>query len=264
MKIFVGLLLAIFVAIAGISFTSPPTRGQKEQRDDKPTVVQKGQITEKEREYSKEYEKLYSDRNGLKLTAMSESGEREGKEQEIGVSIGVPTIPTIGSSSPTNNSNLLKDLSCKADAVVIGLVNNKTAHLTVDETFIYTEYEFSVEDVLKNNSSSPIEVNKSIQITRPGGLIKLDGQVVRVEDKSYEPLQTKKKYLLFLRSVPSADGYIVSDARGDFLLENNSFKKLSKITSPEGLKDGSDVRTLFNNVRDSISTGCEQRLTGGN
>lgn len=73
----------------------------------------------------------------------------------------------------------------------------------------------------------------------------------------------KKKYLLFLQFVPSANGYIVSDAKGDFLLENNSFKKLSKIASPEELNGINDSQMLLNNVRSSILTGCEQKLTGG-
>lgn len=59
MKIFIGSLLAVIIAIFGIFFATPSTSGQKEQTDEA-TVVQKGQVTEKEREYSKEYKKLYS------------------------------------------------------------------------------------------------------------------------------------------------------------------------------------------------------------
>ena len=190
--------------------------------------------------------------------------KQRGNTQEAGVSIGVPTVPTIGNSVLTNASNFLSDLSCKADAVFVGLVKSKSAHLTEDETFVYTEYEFFVEDVLKNNSLSPVEVNNSVQVTRPGGLIKLDNQVIRVEDKSYEPLQLEKKYLLFLHFIPSANGYIVSDVKGDFLFEKNSVKNLSKFALPEGLESNNDSQKLLSGVRSSVLTGCEQKSTGGN
>ncbi|MGI8467438.1 MAG: hypothetical protein ACR2N3_03210 [Pyrinomonadaceae bacterium] len=256
--IILGVSLVFVILLFAFIILKPQAQDKNQQQDqDEATVVQRGQVTVKEREYSKEYRKLYSYRSGSKLTWLSELGNRRGNKQEVGVSIGVPIIPTIGGSTPVNASNFLKDLSCKADVVVIGLVNNKAAHLTDDETFVYTEYEFSVEDILKNNSAAPIKINNSIQITRPGGLIRLDNQVIRVEDKLYEPLQMKKRYLLFLKFVPSVNGYIVSDAKGDFLLENNSFKKLSKIALPGGLDIDNDSRMLFSNIRASILTGCE-------
>lgn len=263
--IVIGIVLITAVILFTISSFHQEAQSSKSQsQQEEATVVQKGQVTEKEREYSKEYQKMYSDRKGHKLSAISEIGKSRGNTQEAGVSIGVPTVPTIGDSLLINGSNFLKDLSCKADAVFVGTVKNKAAHLTEDETFVYTEYEFLVEDVLKNNSLSPVEANNGVQVTRPGGLIKLDNQVIRVEDKSYEPLQIKKRYLLFLRFLPLANGYIVSDVKGDFLLENNSAKKLSKFSLPEGIENNNGSETLFSNIRSSISTGCEQKLAGGN
>lgn len=262
MKIFVGFLLATCVVIFGIFFATPSTNGQKEQ-DEEATVVKKGQVTEKEREYSKEYKKLYSYRQGRKLSELSELGKRRGNSQEAGISIGLPLVPTIGNSPEITVSGFLENLSCNADAIVVGIVKSKTAHLTEDETFVYTEYDFLVEDILKNNSASPIEGKFNIQFTRPGGLVKLDNQVIRVEDKSYPPLETKKKYLLFLKFVPSANGYIVSDAKGDFILEDNSFKKLSRLETPRELESKSEPQALLREVRNSVSANCQNSI-GGN
>lgn len=258
------ILIATLVLFAVTSFRQEAQSSKAQRQQEDATVVQRGQVTAKEREYSKEYKNLYPDHNGRKLSEISEMGKRRGNTQEAGVSIGVPTVPTIGNSPLINASNFLKDLSCKADAIVLGSVKSKSAHLTEDETFVYTEYEFSVEDVLKNNSLSPVEINNNVQVTRPGGLIKLDNQMIRVEDKSYEPLQIKKRYLLFLRFVPSANGYIVSDVKGDFLLENDSVKKLSKFVLPDELESNKDSQMLLSNVRSSVLTRCEQKLAGGN
>lgn len=188
---------------------------------------------------------------------MSEFGKQRGNKQEAGVSIGLPLVPTIGNLPEVTVSGFLGNLSCNADAVIVGIVKSKTAHLTEDETFVYTEYDFSVEDILKNNSASPIEVNHKIQFTRPGGLIKLDNQLIRVDDKSYPALETKKKYLLFLKFVPSANGYIVSDAKGDFIFENDSFKKLSSLETPKELESKIEPQAFLREVRNSVSADCQ-------
>lgn len=255
-------LLLSFVLIA--VFAVFQQEAQEESQQDVPTTVQKGQRTERGREYSKEYKKLYSDRKGSKLTDLSEAGKRRGNKQEIGVSLGVPDFPTIGGLSPVTASEFLSNLSCKADAVVVGSVQNKSAHLTEDETFVYTEYEFLIKDVLKNNSASPIEVNDTIQITRPGGLIKFDNQVIRVIDQLYEPLQTRKEYLLFLNFIPAANGYIVSSAEGDFALEKDFLKALSKLPLPEELISKNNSQALINNLRNSSSHNCNKTTMEGN
>jgi hypothetical protein len=130
--------------------------------------------------------------------------------------IGEPGVPTIGFEENVIMAEVLKDLSCDADAVVIGYSTQKAAHMLDDESFVYTEYEFLVTDVLKNNYLSPIENKKTISVTRPGGLIKLDNQLIRVEDRSYKPFELKKNYLIFLKYVPSAGGYLASSVEGDF------------------------------------------------
>jgi hypothetical protein len=102
----------------------------------------------------------------------------------------------------------------------------------------------------------PIEINDAIQVTRPGGLIKLDNQVIRVEDKSYAALGLQSRYLLFLRYIPSANGYMVSDVKGDFILEKKSFKTLSRLGVPKELENSVDSQTLLREVHNSVSVGC--------
>lgn len=248
-------LLSLFLVATFATFRQQ-AQDKTSVQNEEATVVKKGQITQKEREYSKEYKKLYEYRNGRKLSELSEMGKQRGNTKEAGVSIGVPTIPVVGDTPIITASQFLRNLSCKADAVVVGVVKSKSSHLTEDETFVFTEYDFSVQDIFKNNSASPVEVNGIIQVTRPGGLIKLDNQVIRVEDKSYSPLELKKQYLLFLKFIPSANGYVVSDVKGDFQLEDKSFKKLSAFGLPKELESKDDSQALLREVRNSISVNC--------
>jgi hypothetical protein len=259
-------LLFVIGLFAIISFRqeAQTTKPQQEEA----TVVQKGQITEKEHEYSKEYKKLYSYRNGYKLSELSAAAKRNGNGEEVGVSIGEPSIPTVGTSFPVKGSSaskqFLEKISCKADAVVLGTVSGKTAHLTEDETFVYTQYQFSVKQVLKNNSDSFIDENTSLEVTRPGGLIKLDNQLIRVEDQSYKPLQNNKDYLLFLKFIPDVNGYMVSDISGDFVLENKSFKQLRKTIFSEELEKINDSQVFLDNIKIAVSDGCSQQIKGVN
>jgi len=261
MKVFVGLFLAICVIALGIFLVTPSTQGQKKYIDE-PTVVHKGQVTEKERAYSKEYKELYPDREGRKLSGVVQLSKSKGNTREVGVTIGIPQTVTVGDMPFPTKAEFLSDLSCGADAVVLGSVRSKSAHMTDDETFIFTEYELLVKDVLKNNSASRIDIDASIQITRPGGLISLDGQVIRAEDLSYELLQADKEYLLFLRFVPGANGYVVSSPDGDFLLEQRTTRTLSKTALPDGLA-GIDSTSLLSEVRKSLSVGCGKNTIRG-
>jgi hypothetical protein len=257
MKVFVGLFLTICLIILGIFLITPSTQGQKEQKDDA-TPVTRGQVTEKEKAYSKEYKKIYADREGNKLSEASKLGNQRGWTKEIGVSIGLPSVPSLMNQPDISAWDFLLDLTCNADAVVAGTATSKSSHMLDDETFVYTEYEFRIGDILKNNPVSPMEVNKNIQITRPGGFIKLDNQLIRVTDQSYETLQLKKSYLLFLKYVPGADGYIVSDSKGDFSLDNTSFRSLSKQSLPKDLKDGRNGDELINNTRNAVLGTCKR------
>ena len=252
----IGIVLIAAAILFAITTYRQQAQDKSQPQQDEATVIKRGQITEKEREYSKEFSKLYEYRKGRKLSEISEIGKRKGNTKEITVSLGIPTIPTIGNQPIITESEFFRDLSCKSDAIVMGSVINKSAHLTEDETFVYTEYEFLPESVLKNNSVSPIKINKSIEITRPGGLIKLDNQVIRVEDQLYSPLETKKQYLLFLKFIPSANGYTISDVKGDFLLEENSSKKLSRLGLPENIERRNDTQTLLTNVKNSALSNC--------
>jgi hypothetical protein len=259
----VGIILTAATILFAITTYRQQAQDKVTPQNDEATVVYKGQITEKQRHYSKEYKTLYSYRKGNKLTELSESGKRRGNRKEIGVSLGIPLIPTVGGSVITG-SEFVNNLACKANAVVIGSVKSKIAHLTEDETFVYTEYEFSVSDVLKNNSASPVEINKTIQITRPGGLIKLDDQIIRVVDQLYEQLETNKEYLLFLNFIPDANGYVVSSAEGDFVLANGSFRTLSKLRVPEELMNENKSLRLINSLRNSTQFDCNKKSIGGN
>ena len=260
----IGVILSFMTLITIFAFrqeaqTNNPNQVNQQDQDDQPTIVRRGQVTGKEREISKEYKKLYSFRRGRKFTEkIEEIQQRLGKTTEgFGEYVGgyegfyLPNAPIL---TPLQ---FLANLSCKSDAIVIGTIKSKTAHMTDDETFIYTEYDLVIKEVLKNNSADPLDLNKNIQITRSGGLIELDGKRIRITDRSSEPLQKNKDYLLFLKFVPSANQYMASSPEGDFIYENNAFRTISKHPTPKELENN-DPNKLVSAIRDAVSAGCNQ------
>ncbi len=262
MKKTVLILLLLITGVVGILLFINTTKGQQSSQqdsDDVPTVVTRGKFTEKEKKYSKEYKKLYPDRTEKLGEAVRYAKERK-SQGEVTVSIGIPMFPTVGLQPSARE--VLRNLSCEADAVVLGSVENKESHLTEDETWIYTEYDFLVDEIIKDNLALSIVLNDKIKITRPGGLIKLDNQVVRVQDRLYEQLKKNKKYLLFLKFVPSTQGYLVSNVKGDFVLEGKRLKSLSQANIPNDLKSTDDYQFVLSNVRNFTLEDCSQKLNG--
>lgn len=251
----IGIVLLSAIVFLTFKFSSQEAQSNNPQQE--ATVVHKGQVTGKERAYSREFKRLYAHGKRDKINANT---KKDNVVEEIVSFVGEYEGFYLPNARIVTSTEFLGNVSCQSDAVVIGLVKSKSSHLSEDETFIFTQYEISVQDVLKNNIDSPIEVNNTIEIVRPGGLIELDKQRFRMEDLSYLPLQKNKKYLLFLKFNSSANGYTSFTPKGDFLLENSSFKSLSKLELPKELSIGGHSQTLLNDVRNTASTICKQNL----
>jgi hypothetical protein len=244
------LVIATFL-FAGVYFRQDAQSKQTQTQGDEPTLVKRGQTTDVERVYSKEYNELYPSRQKNKLS------ETRTEIKDLGVMIGVVgDVVDLPGQTPISTTQFLNGLACKSDAIVVGSVRGKKAHLSEDESYVYTDYELNVADVLKNNSGSPVESGQGINVTRPGGKIKLDDRIITVTDERFEQLQLGKRYLLFLRFVPAANGYMAANPDGDFVLENDLFKKISKNPLPSELGNGKSD-DLLSNIRESISSGCK-------
>jgi hypothetical protein len=254
MKIVIG-VIALFVFVGlGIFLFAPSSHGQK-QFSEEPTVVTKGQRTDEERAYSNEYKKLYSAIATQKLTDLKKSDRKAGVE--LGVSIGKEKPFFLGIETPPTSQEFLHRLVCGADAVVLGTPITKISHLTEDETFVYSQYSFRVEKVFKE--TPPIKGGEIISVTRPGGLVKVNSQVIRVEDKNFEQLQFGKEYVLFLRYVPAASGYMIADPDGDVVLDGAVINGLSNMEIPDYIGRDVPVTTYFQDLSLAATRECNKQ-----
>jgi len=47
-----------------------------------------------------------------------------------------------------------------------------------DKDFLYTDWNFTVEEVMKTNGNSPVYRGATILVTRPGGKLQVNGRTV--------------------------------------------------------------------------------------
>jgi len=254
------LVVGIVLVVAMIVFTTLSLRpeAQTKKSDDEATVVYRGKISDKEREYSGEFRRLHPSRSGRRISDIIEENERSGKRNEnISGFWGEHETIFLPETAKESVNQFFSRLVCNADAVVTGIAKSKSSHMSDDETFIFSTYELLVDEVLKNNAASPIENGDVIEVARSGGVVKLDEQLIKLEDYSFEPLKVRSRYFLFLRYVPKAGGYVPVGSEGDFKVEGDSYKKLTKRLVPHDLENEDGSLDLVGRVKSAINGACK-------
>lgn len=239
-----ALLSTALVFCFVLGFSLPRQKSSPKENQEKPTPVQKGVMSQKQKAHSK----LYEGRGGgKKLTDVPES------LGDITVENGTPLKATMDNDPPFDPFQFLNDIASEADTIVIGTVKSKASQLTEDETYIFTDYQFDVEQVLKSGiSPSPAE-GEEIEVTRPGGEVSLKGRVLRAGDKNFDSFRLGGRYLLFLRQVPETGAYRAFST-GSFLLKGAEVVALNPaINLPASLK--LDATAFNNSVRVAVATG---------
>lgn len=243
-----AILILAFLAI-GFGLTRKPTNRGGAQDKEAPTLIQVGVMSEKQREHSKLY-KEYS-MGQREIPIQLESGN-----PNLLIKMGSPLI--FADRTPTTLQSFIENLACKADLIVEGMVKDKFSQLTESKDFIFTDHDFVIDEVLKTDSDGAILPHSKITITRPGGVIQLNGKTAEAVDTSFQPLKTGRRYLLFLSSVPTTGAYKAVNGRSSFEVDQN---KIVKLTS-ENIqldKDTTDATAFVSGVRAAILTNCTNK-----
>lgn len=208
--------------------------------------------TEKQKEHSKLYQ---SYGRGKKLREMKGEGE-------VGYRVGLP-LPTITPGPSPTYYQVINKFVCDADAVVIAEVKNKTSLLTDAEDFIFTDYELSVSEVLKDNSRAHIETSAVITATRPGGTVQLnDGRTATIRFDSVPPFRVGGKYLLFLQFIPTTGAYKAFTSEGSYELRGKKFSKVTQESLRKELDEEIEPTAFINDIRAAAISGCSNNQEG--
>lgn len=99
----------------------------------------------------------------------------------------------------------LEQAGCRAQAVVVGTVEDLTSFLTEDAQFILTEYTVRIEDTLLGRT---IKRGSTIAYVRSGGSLNLGGKLVTARHNVFPPLAIGQKYVLFLDDIETTDMFM--------------------------------------------------------
>jgi osmotically-inducible protein OsmY len=241
-----GLLLSFLVVVAISTAYTFRSQGQKgsDSKSEVATPVQEGVMTDRQKEHSKLYGS-YKGRGRLRDLVQSSGSASKG----FTILSGTPELSVRPPDS--TSGEMVRDLAARADAVVLGLVTDKASQLTEGGDFIFTDYHLTVEQVLKNNGTGSLRSQSIITITRPGGKVLLDGQVIEVRDRSFKPFALGGRYLLFLKRVPTTGAYRAVNYKASFQINNNKIETLTD--APDGQLVGEDAASFMNDVRIAIA-----------
>ena len=83
-------------------------------------------------------------------------------------------------------------------AVIVGTVSKAQAHLSTDKSYVYSEFDVLVDDVLKDDVQSSISRGQTIPVARPGGKVRVAPGNIHEFRTTLDPLEVGCRYALFL------------------------------------------------------------------
>jgi hypothetical protein len=241
-------LLALSALVISLATLMVITRGQdqnsrRSSSEVNVTPIQEGVMSPTQRLHSKLYEnnrrrKLRDLPNPVELVISTPWGVDD-KEQ-----------------MPGTFDEFLQLSLCSANVVLVGIVKTNQSQLTTDGTFVFTDSDITVEEVIKGTDST-VQTFSNILVTRPGGAVDLNGKVLKVRDKAFQPLQVNHKYLLFLRSIPATGAYQQLNSKSGFELSQNSVKSLTDENLAVPIEQDISPTNLIARVR-AAATKCQR------
>lgn len=154
----------------------------------------------------------------------------------------------------------LTAMACESDAAVVGTTNTGVSHLTSDERFLYTDWAFTVEEVLKDNVKASIAPGSTITVAQPGGTMTIDGRTVRAIEENFRYFEKDGRYLLFLQYLPESNAYEASAENGFQLKADKVIRLTRNLLHPR--LESKDPQTLILDTRAAVAAQIPQCVGG--
>lgn len=169
----------------------------------------------------------------------------------------VDEIQIMGPSPYTNLLSNLTGLTRGSDLAIVGKVGKARPHEYADQSFLYTDWEVTVEQILKNNTKAPVESGQMITVTRPGGILRVDGRLVVANCANFITFGTGHEYLLYLKYLPKTGAYSIGNGLAAFeFMDDKTTRRLDMVNKRR--KQKPDVDTLLSLAQEAVS-----KATGG-
>lgn len=244
------LLVTALIMVTAVTATAAvlglQERGRFKPNEPAPTPVQEGVKTERQKKHGRLFP--YQAKK-LRDMADTHSGDIE-------VRMHADVMRTVDPNAPEVPA--VQFAVCNADSIFIGTLKSKTSQLTADESFIFTDYEMTVEQVVKGTPVAPAQVGADLTVTREGGEILLNGRIFRARRDDFKAFEVGKRYLLFLRHLPETGAYLAYP-NGSFELDGDQVIALGGTSREELLDKGAkNLPTLIGEVNVASAAGCQK------
>lgn len=126
----------------------------------------------------------------------------------------------IDPNNPPTAKKSITRMICSSDVVAIVLIKRGESSFSSKRNWVFTDYLASVQQVIKDDKSNSLPVNRNVVIARSGGVVEVTpGKRIRVEDESSPKLQLGKQYVVFLKSVPGSGQYVSYGSEFNFFAQ---------------------------------------------
>lgn len=124
------------------------------------------------------------------------------------------TFAVVPPTGPRSAAEHLAVATCAADVVAIGRPVGSSAYLTEDASFILTDYQLEIEQVLHGDG---VQSGDTVTYVRPGGQLRVRGRIVRASHSAYPSLTLDRRYILFMDRVEETSAYKISNGSSRLL-----------------------------------------------
>jgi hypothetical protein len=121
------------------------------------------------------------------------------------------------------------------DAIVTATAEAQRSAFTPRQSFIYSDWDFRVVNVFKNNSSVPTPLGQLITVVRSGGTITRNGIAYTVYDKTFPDFNPGSTYILFLRQLPESHSFAAG--AGALLISASAISALNDYQDPSPIPE---------------------------
>jgi hypothetical protein len=138
----------------------------------------------------------------------------------------------------------LKSLVYNCDAIFIGTPRRRTSALTASHTFVFSDYEVSVDSIALDRTGQ-LKLGSQVVVSRPGGVVTVDGAQFRAIDSEFPLFRLNLPYIFF-GHLSTLSGSFVVNASDAYLIEGNEVKsgRTHSRVLPSAINEGSFMRDL--------------------
>jgi hypothetical protein len=141
-----------------------------------------------------------------------------------------PGAPQIWEDSPAELLSLTNHVTrpaiplASSDAIVVGTVTTASSYLSNDQKNIYSEFQITLQEVVKTPNALVLSPGQAIVVEHLGGAVQLpSGKVVVRGAADAPPPTVGKRYVLFLKYLESTRDFAIENG---YLLEGQTVQYL--------------------------------------